>query len=51
MGKTEFDRAVSSLKKLNGKFADWGLTAGMVYTTEEGFLQFFGSEAVADTIK
>ena len=50
MGKNEFDRAVESMKKLMNKFADWGLTAGFVYTTEDGLLQFYGSEAVGDLV-
>ena len=50
MGRNEFDIAVTSMKKLVDKFADWGLTAGFVYTTVEGFLKFYGSEAVGDLI-
>ena len=51
MGKTEFARAVGTLQRVLAKFADWGLTAGFVYTTEEGSLQFFGSEAVGHVIQ
>ena len=50
MGKNEFDIAVRDMKKILHKFADWGLTAGFVYTTEDGLLQFFGSEAVGDLV-
>ena len=50
MGKNNFDRAVETIKKVLNKFADWGLTAGFVYTTEDGLLQFYGSEAVGDLV-
>ena len=50
MGKNEFDCAVDTMKKLMNKFTDWGLTAGFVYTTEEGMLHFYGSEAVGDLV-
>ena len=50
MGRTEFSKAVSTMKRVLGKFAEWGLTAGFVYTTEDGFLQFYGSEAVGHVI-
>jgi hypothetical protein len=50
MVKNDYDRAVTAMKKLINKFGDWGLTAGFVYTTEEGFLSFYGSEAVGHVI-
>ena len=50
MGKNEFDRAVSTLKRVMDKFSVWGLTAGIIYTTQEGFLKFYGSEAVGDVL-
>ena len=50
MDKNEFDRAVETLKKFLNKFADWGLTAGFIYTTEQGLLQFYQSEAMGDLI-
>jgi len=50
MGKNEFDRAVVAALKILNKFSGWGLSAGFVYTTEEGFLKFYGSEAIGTVI-
>ena len=50
MGKNEYDRAVETIKKLLNKFIDWGLTAGFVYMTEDGLLQFYRLEAIGDLI-
>ena len=50
MGKNEFEAALMTVKKALHKFAEWGLTAGFVYTTEDGLLKFYGSEAVGDLI-
>jgi hypothetical protein len=50
MGKNEFERTVVAMKKLMNKFADWGLSAGFVYTTEDGLVHFYGSQAIGDVI-
>ena len=50
MVKNQMDKAVTAMKKLMNKFNEWGLTAGFVYTTEEGFLSFYGSSAVCETL-
>ena len=50
MGKTKIHQAVLSAKRVLEKFEDWGLNAGFVYTTEDGFIHYFGSPAFGDVI-
>ena len=50
MSNNQIERAITSVKKLMDKFADWGLTAGFVFTTDQGFVKFYGSEAVGAVI-
>ena len=51
MVKNDLDQAVHDVLKILHKFnQEWGLTAGFVYSTHEGILQFLGSQAIRDVV-